>query len=275
MEAGQALFDWFLEKRETKKRGIRMKLQEAFGLEDREMVSMIGAGGKTTTLYRLANELWKTGKKVLVTTTTKLYKPTKPHVQRLFLAQEPQSLTSELAGVKEPCVVCAGSDLDGAGKLLGLPPDWLGDLLEKNVVQAILVEADGAAQRLFKVPAKHEPVVPLDSSLAVWVMGIKVLGKPLTSEWVHRAERAIDLLDLKPGCPVTMDIVERLVAHPEGCLRGIPSQSRKIALINQADSKEELQTAKDLAKPLLQYGFERIVISSYLEGDPVKAVLQG
>ncbi len=102
---------------------------------------------------------------------------------------------------------------------------------------------------------------------------IKVLGKPLTSEWVHRAERAIDLLDLKPGCPVTMDIVERLVAQPEGCLRGIPSQSRKIALINQADSKEELQTAKDLAKPLLQYGFERIVIASYLEGDPVKAVL--
>lgn len=62
-----------------------MQLKEALVPRRGEMVSLIGPGGKTTTMFRLAHELREDNWKVLVSTTTKIFKPSKPHVDRLFL----------------------------------------------------------------------------------------------------------------------------------------------------------------------------------------------
>lgn len=250
-----------------------MTLKEAFGLQKGEMLSLIGAGGKTTTLYRLAWELWEQGDKVLVTTTTKIFKPAKPHVHRLFLVQDREALENELAKIKEPLIIAAGSELEESGKLTGLNPDWLDGLKEKTKIDWILIEADGAAMKPCKVPADYEPLVPSRCDLTVWVMGMKVLGQPLSPQWVHRAERAASLLGVGLGTPVTQDLILRLVENPRGCLKGIPPKSRKVALINQADSPEEVKKAGDLGHELLRLAIERVVITSYLDKDPVKAVL--
>jgi probable selenium-dependent hydroxylase accessory protein YqeC len=188
------------------------------------------------------------------------------------VVQEVDALLEEIAKIQEPMIIGAGNSLE-ATKLVGLPPEWLDTVAEKSDLDAILVEADGAAMRSFKVPAEHEPVVPMESSLTIWVMGIKVLGQPLTSDWVHRAERAADLLGVKLGTPLTEDLIVRLVNKPQGCLKGIPPKSRKVALINQADTTGEVKKATDLARALSEHGIERVVITSYLSDDPVKAVL--
>lgn len=250
-----------------------MTLKEAFGLKQGEMVALIGAGGKTTTLFRLAHELWKEGGKVLVTTTTKIFKPTKPHVHKLYLAQELDALLNQLAQINEPMIVSAGSSLDEAGKLVGLPSDWLGPLQNNCGMDWILMEADGAAMKPFKVPADHEPVVPEGCPLTVWVMGVKVLGQPLTADLVHRAKRAAELVGVKLGTPVTQQLILRLVQDPRGCLKGIPPGSRKVALINQADTAEDVKKAGALGRALLRQGIERVVITSYLSDDPVKEVI--
>ena len=250
-----------------------MTLKEALGLKQGEMLSLIGAGGKTTTLFCLAHELFEEGGEVLVTTTTKIFKPTKPHVQKLFLAQDLKALLSELAKIKEPLIIGVGSGLDDAGKLIGLPPEWFGTLHQRSELDWILIEADGAASRPFKVPLEHEPVVPEVCALTVWVMGIKVLGQPLTPEWVHRAEKAATLLGVELGIPVTQDLILKLVKNPFGCLKGIPPQSRKVALINQADNPEEVEKASALGHELIQHGIERVVITSYLDKDAVKKVI--
>jgi probable selenium-dependent hydroxylase accessory protein YqeC len=250
-----------------------MTLKEAFGLKRGEMLSLIGAGGKTTTLYRLARELWEAGDKILVTTTTKMFKPAKPHAHRLFLVQDREALLRELSRITEALIVAAGSELEESGKLTGLNPDWLDSLKEKAVVDWILIEADGAGMKPFKVPADYEPLVPSKSDLTVWVMGIKVLGRPLASHDVHRAQRAAALLGVELGTPVTEDLILRLVKNPQGCLKGIPPKSRKFALINQADSADEVQQATALGRALLRCGIERVVITSYLEKEPVKEVI--
>jgi len=252
-----------------------MTLKDALGLSRGEMLSLIGAGGKTTTLFRLAYELWEEGEKVLVTTTTKIFKPTKPHVHKLFLAQDVEALLSELAKIKEPLIIGVGSELDDAGKLVGLLPEWFDALQKKAGMDSILIEADGAAMKPFKVPAEHEPVVPQGCDLTVWVMGIKVLGQPLTSDFVHRAERAAALLGVELGTSLTENLILRLVENPLGCLKGIPPKSRKVALMNQADSSEEMTKACALGRELIKLGIDRVVITSYLEGDPVKEVITG
>ena len=250
-----------------------MALKEALGVKKGEMVSLIGAGGKTTTLFSLAHELWEEGGKVLATTTTKMFKPAKPHVHKLFLAQDPEALVSELTRIKEPLIIGAGYGLDDARKLNGLPLEWFDALKNRGGMDWILIEADGAASRPFKVPAEHEPVVPEGCDLTVWVMGIKVLGQPLTAEWVHRAEKAAALLGVELETVVTEDLLLRLVENPFGCLKGIPPESRKVALINQADSAEEVRTASTLGRALIKQGIERVVITSYLDKDAVKEVI--
>src|SRR2546428_1630669 len=98
-----------------------MHLKEALGVRRGEMVSLIGAGGKTTTLFRLAKELRDEGGKVLVTTTTKIFKPTKPHVDRLFLVENVDSFRDEASKIPTPAIIGTGYTVDDEGKLLGLP----------------------------------------------------------------------------------------------------------------------------------------------------------
>lgn len=250
-----------------------MNLVEALGLKEREMISMIGAGGKTTLLFRLAKELRESGGKILVTTTTKIFKPTKPHVDRLFLVEDPSVLLSTSSQIRAPAVIGAGYNVDDEGKLLGLPSAWLDQLEQSGQFDAILVEADGAASKLLKVPSDLEPVVPERSHLTAWNMAIKVLGKPLQPNWVHRAERAISLLNATAETLVTKELIVRLLEHPLGCLKGIPPGSRKVAVLNQADSWEEVEMAKDLARSLTRFGFERVAITSYVDDAPIKELI--
>jgi probable selenium-dependent hydroxylase accessory protein YqeC len=249
-----------------------MSLKRDLLLESGRMVALIGAGGKTTTLFRLAKELRDEGAKVMVTTTTKIFKPTKPHVDRLFLIQDIDAFREQAAKITAPTIIGAGYSVDDEGKLLGLPSAWLDQLQQSGQFDSILVEADGAASRLFKVPSEIEPVVPNSCTVVIWVMAIKALGKPLNSDSVHRIERAIALLGAPPDTQLTKQHVLQLVKHPLGCLKGIPTHCRKIALLNQADSPNEIETAKELARDLMQLGFDRVLITSYVSDNPVKAV---
>lgn len=250
-----------------------MRLAEALDLRSGEMTALIGAGGKTTTMFRLAKELREKGCKVLVTTTTKIFKPTKPHVDRLFLVENLDEFANASASIDPPITVAAGYGVDEQGKLLGLPAAWLDRLNESGKYDAILVEADGAASRLFKLPSENEPVIPSSCKLTVWLMAIKVLGKSFDAESVHRAERVTAVLGDKPIPVVTEELILSLVNHSGGCLKGVPPASRRVALINQADNDSELESARSLGKKFLGCGLDRVVISSFTSEDPVKDVL--
>ncbi len=250
-----------------------MQVFQALGFRRGEMAALIGAGGKTTTLFRLAKELRETGYKVLVTTTTKIFKPSKPHVDRLFLVEDVAALSEACAAIDAPVVIGAGARISEDGKLLGLPAPWLDRLNDGQQFDAILVEADGAASRLFKVPGDGEPVIPESCQSTIWLMAIGVLKKPLDGVWVHRAERAAALLPEAAGALITEDDIVKLVKHAAGCWKGIPPASRKIAVINQVDVADDVVPAAALARKLLACGAERVLITSYTSEDPVKQVL--
>ncbi|MGZ8451347.1 MAG: selenium cofactor biosynthesis protein YqeC [Candidatus Binatia bacterium] len=246
-----------------------MLLRDALGVTRGEMVSLIGAGGKTTTLFRLAKELRDQGCKLLVTTTTKFSKPTKPHIDRLFLVDDVQALLDVCADIAAPAIIGAGCGVNREGELLGMPAPWLDRLNLDGAFDAILIEADGAASGLFKIPADGEPVIPESCQTTVWIVAIKILGKPLTDQWVHGSARARELLGLPAQALVSEEILLQLVQHEEGCLKGIPPASRKLALINQADSPAEMAAAQALGEKLQKLNFDKVVITSHASVEPI------
>lgn len=250
-----------------------MQLATAFDVRRGEMAALIGAGGKTTTMFSLAKELREQGWKVLVTTTTKIFKPRKPHVDRLILVDDIDDLLEFSRHVAAPLVVGAGAGVSEDGKLLGLPSDWLDRLNEGNLFDAILVEADGAASRLLKVPGEAEPVIPASCQLTIWLMAIGVLGRPLDTASVHRIERAIALLGITAGTAIDEQQILRLVEHPAGCWKDIPQTSRKVAVINQVDDADAAVSAVALGKKLIERGAERVVLTSFINEEPVREVL--
>jgi hypothetical protein len=64
-----------------------------------------------------------------------------------------------------------------------------------------------------------------------------------------------------------------LLAHPLGPLKGIPAGSRKIALLSQADTAEDVRQARAVATAMASFGFERAVIGSFASEDPLKEVI--
>ena len=74
--------------------------------EKNHVVSIIGGGGKTTLLYEMAGFCVKNDQKVLVTTSTHIYRPPKGgHDQKENFAQAAQRLSGVPAGIRKsfPC----------------------------------------------------------------------------------------------------------------------------------------------------------------------------
>ena len=245
-----------------------MTLAEAFSIGEREVISLVGAGGKTTLLYALGRELSALRTGIILTTTTKIFEP-EPSPFIL------QSLFPELNTTKRwvaehlrshRCLLLARGRLPN-GKLEGIPPEWMEELFSMNGVSAIVNEADGAAGRPLKAPRAGEPVIPANTTLLVPVMGIDGMGRPLAEETVFRAAIGSRLLDVPMGSLVTEEIIARLMGE---LIKGSPAGARIVPLINKVDIPGGREKAEKLARRILSLDPHRIrrVVLGQLEQRP-------
>ncbi len=98
--------------------------------------------------------------------------------------------------------------------------------------------------------------------MVVVIAGLSGLGKPLSPDWVHRPERYSALSHLKLGAQITTDALISVLIHPEGGLKNIPVQARRVVLLNQADTPELQAVGQNLANELLPV-YQSVVITSF------------
>ena len=136
------------------------------------MTALVGAGGKTTLMYALARRMADAGRRVVCTTTTKIFPPEDglPVVLLEGAADPVAAVHDALSAV--PCVVAAGRPLPDVRKLDGVSPRMLAVLSAALPEALFLVEADGAARKPLKAPAAHEPVLPEPLGCCVAVVGL-------------------------------------------------------------------------------------------------------
>ncbi len=248
-----------------------MRLSRALRVSRGDVVALVGAGGKSTALFRLAEELSAAGWRVAITTTTHLA------VDQLALAPAVLRATDPGWEIElEPMLNRHGRVLvitgaaDEPGKVRGLLAEDCARLARHPAVDVLLVEADGARRRLLKAPAPHEPVIPPEATLVVIVAGLSAIGHPLSARAVHRPERFAALSGLTVGSSITPDAVARVILHPEGGLRRIPAGARAVALLTRADTPERLAYGRAVARQVLSRpGIDEVLLAELTAGEPV------
>ncbi len=157
-----------------------MKLYEALDIDiDRdELLCFVGAGGKTTAMFRLARELRAYGKRVLVTTTTAIFYPDKKDCDEVIACGE--SNIRIPARAKEGNIVVFGREISHENKLSGIDKTIIDKLYMGKTFDYILVEGDGSKRMPVKAPAAHEPVIPGNTTRVAGVIGLDALGKKQT-----------------------------------------------------------------------------------------------
>ncbi len=250
-------------------------LREALYLEKGGVVSFVGAGGKTSLMFRIARELSSAGETVLTTTTTKIMMPTKdqsPHVILSDFLDEVIDKARVL--IKKNLHISAASQRTDSplGKIAGFEPEIIDGIWKAGVFRWILVEADGASRRPLKAPAFYEPVIPDCSGWLIGIIGLKAIGKPLEARWVFRHKLFAEITGLKPGDAVTEESVTAALVDKNGIMKGCPSHAKKVVFLNMADNKKLLESGRRIAGILCKTrieGLKRVVIGRALHEPPV------
>jgi molybdenum cofactor cytidylyltransferase len=249
-----------------------VRLRKALEVNRGDVVSFVGAGGKTAAMYLLARELAAEGWRVVTTTTTmiRLEERSKatilePHGTRLL--EKVEATLEQLGHI----TVATGLRKD-EGKLKGVEPSLVDEMIALARVDAIIVEADGAKGRSLKAPAPYEPVIPSATSILVPIAAVDALGQRLGERIAHRPEIIARLLDIELGEVITPEIMSSVLLHPQGGLKNAPDGARVIPLINKVTATE-IETAREIAQLLLTPSrVQRVLLSAVAEEDPIKEV---
>lgn len=186
-------------------------------------ICLVGGGGKTTVMYKLAAMWAACGRRVLVLTSTHILRPADgsfaadvPAVQNLWQQGRYAVIgTPELA----------------TGKLTAPPQD----LYEALQLQAdvILCEADGSKHHPCKAPAAHEPVLLLDSDIVLSVVGMDALGCPL-AQACQRPQLAAALLGCSLDSVIDEQMLVALLLSEQGARKNVGTRGFYIVL-NKCD----------------------------------------
>jgi probable selenium-dependent hydroxylase accessory protein YqeC len=253
-----------------------MTLKEAFSIGNRELISLVGGGGKTTLLYALGRELSALGCGVILTTTTKILEPAPSPFLLQFISNELGDIKKWLAENlnRHQSLLIARKRLPN-GKLEGIFPEWAEEIFSMDGVSTIVNEADGSAGRPLKAPRDGEPVIPQNTTLLVPIIGIDGMGCPLDEERVFRSAIASRLLNLPMGSTVTEDVIVRLVME---WIKTGPAGARVVPLINKVDLPGGLEKAQKLSRYLLSVDptrIRRVVLGQLQQLPAVQEVVPG
>ena len=254
-----------------------MNLIDALSLNNREIIALVGGGGKTTLMFALARELSSQGHRVITTTTTKIMEPTPQETPQLLLvANEEDSLDLIFQQLEKYRHVTLASERLDSRRLRGFKPGSIEKIDLIKLAPYVIVEADGAKHRPLKAPNDSEPVIPQNTTLVIAMVGIDALGCRLNEACVFRSEIASKLLGLPLGSIMSTAAIAELVTHPQGITKGSPPQARVMPFINKIDPEKDRLRGRELAKSILNFHhprIERVILGQAQMSEPVLEVI--
>ena len=224
----------------------RMMRKLKLRLPECTAVAFTGGGGKTSLIFRLAEELTETGKRTIIVTTTHM----------AYTADRPFAENGDRKTVRKNLFRCgytvAASLEKDSGKLCGLPEDQMKDL--RDECDVMLIEADGYRRLAVKVPEGWEPVIPDFADTVVGVIGLDALGKPICRT-AHRAELTASFLKKKPEDTVTPEDFVKIASSENGLRKNVGERLYRVYL-NKADTLPSHEIPEEICRKLKKKGIQ-------------------
>ena len=192
---------------------------------------LIGGGGKTTLMFKLAAAWAARGERTICATTTKIWVPTPEQCPDLRIG----AFSEILAGLRarSAALVTVAHRIEN-GKCLGFSAEETFSL--RTACQRLIVEADGSAGRPVKAHAAHEPQIAAGAACVVAVVGSWCIGAPLDAEHVHRPERFSAISGRPMGQSVTAADVAGVILGDNGWLCSVPVGAAFHVVVNGDDN---------------------------------------
>ena len=269
---------------------VQPSLADALRFDPREIVALVGGGGKTCLLQWLADDLAARGRRVVATTTTGMYLQQLERWGPVLLEPDQARLMGGVQACFGPAggVVAAATGLapvalgsaalespvptsaalespvptssalssivppaDSAlSKVRGVPTDWPA-VLGTAADADVVVEADGSKGKSLKAFAEHEPAMPAGVTTIVQVAGVDVIGETLVDEFVHRPDLVARMTGAAPGAPVTLDVFAACLSGQLTELRGRWPTARLVTFLNKTDDAAGEELARQAGLRLL------------------------
>lgn len=208
-------------------------LATALNLGSHSLVSLVGGGGKSTTMFALAESL--EGNRI-VTTTTKMGSDQTAGMATLV---DPSDEALSAALVTSPSLVVWRA-IDGT-KALGVTPQqcdrWF------DLANHVLVEADGSRRHPFKAPRPFEPVIPSRTTVLIACIGVSALGRVIADQ-CQRPLRVAAVAECSPFERLTPERAARVLVSPRGSAKGQPAGARLVVAICAVDDTTIVQAGE-------------------------------
>ena len=221
------------------------------------VVSLVGAGGKKTTLYALARAL--RGRVALSSSS---------HMAAYDTTVVDEVVTLRVGGRGLPLptsgrIVAFSGEAESAQRVHGLSFAQIAQLVADPSFDHVLLKADGARARWIKAPAAYEPIVPPDTERVLYLISARVIGALLDERIAHRVERIAAVCGTHVGAPLTVEHLATLLSSSAGALQGI-GQAELLIVINMVDNHTLAIQARAVACRALSKTtrFDRVVLAN-------------
>jgi probable selenium-dependent hydroxylase accessory protein YqeC len=217
--------------------------------EKGHIISLVGAGGKTTLMFLMAKYCTDNGMKVLVSTTTHIMKPT----DGSYVYND---IDKTRTLWNNGNYVTVGLDAPN-GKISMLPQTKLDEFISEADIT--FLEADGSKHMPIKVPAENEPVIIEKSDIVIAVCGMTCLGKPL-KEVCFRLNQAEVFLGKSPTENIEIYDIAKILTSENGSRKNVGDRDYYMVL-NQCDNETIIQEAEKIIAEVKNKGFKNIIIN--------------
>ena len=177
------------------------------------VVSIVGAGGKTTLMFSLAGMLAKQSK-VLVTTTTKIYVPDPGSYDFMAIGSQYFDMYNRMQATG---IYIYGSSLNDENKIIGLAAADVDRV--SPFFDYVLVESDGAKRKLIKGWSKNEPVICGSTTHTVGVLNLNALGMTIDEENIHHVDEFLKITSAQKHEKISEAHLASLVFHKDGLFK--------------------------------------------------------
>lgn len=213
-----------------------MSLEKLLEIKKGDVVTVVGAGGKTSLITYLT-KAFSSNNKVLLSTTTKIYLPKESDYNNKIM------LTDKCNTFIKEGVTLYGKYINEEKKVVGASFEELDEIIEE--FDYSFIEGDGSKRKKLKGWHDNEPLVYHKTTKNIGVLDISSYGMNINTNNIHRLKMFLEIcgeVDKK----ISLENLKNVVLHENGLFKN--STGQKILFINKVESKEKEDLALSLVK---------------------------